>query len=968
MNIYQGQRIRCRGEEWQVRRAQSYELVNGKTVWEVQARGVTGLVQGMDFAFVSDIDDIEVIDPTQIEPELDTSGRARRAKLFWEAHLRRLLPRNGALYLGQHGACNPYEYQLEPAARALDLIRPRLLIGDAVGLGKTVECGILLSELIRRGRASRVLCAVPKAVLEQFQNEMWGRFAIPFHRLDSKGLERLRQDLPSTMNPFYHFNKVIISIDTLKLRNYQKLLEECQWDVLIVDECHNVADRTNGGGGSARHRTIKRIANTANAVVLMSATPHDGTKQGFASLIKLLDRTCISKDEDYKVTDFAKHFIRRSRTEVAGQLSERGPRKTQICDIPMSSDEIDLLQSIHTAETFTSYLNQTTRRGSRELFKTTLVKSFLSSPQALLTTVQNKQRSLQARKRPDHQDLHNFEEFLRDLEQAIQALKGFSRFDHLGEFIKETGVSNTNRLVIFTERIATMEAIAQYLVQQKIVDGCFDPKNDTQGKGILLATASGKTSDIDLQAIVKGFQASKNGCQILVTTNVASEGLNLHQNCHRLIHFDLPWSMITLEQRNGRIDRLGQNKRPEIYYFASRATSDTKETKAAELKDDFWIVEKIQNRLKIAGEDMDEQALVRFLDSATEEEENSVAYQENTEVDRETALLDMIYMTDDSPSESDESTANPIKRKTLASLYEKSPADFIKGVCAEANLDFTEKSTHRVEIKLKDSMRYEINQWPKEYQPLNDRLQLEADPKDMERYYEKCLAMNTYIDRSFMNEIHPFMSLLENTAIGFFKGSSVPTVGLKGERDGCIHFLVQSTLFNQCNDVAMQYWQLLSFPKGPASGQALVAIDDNDHALTVANWLNEHLGQIKRKNELTRFEANRIKRLAQAAVETMREATLKAREQRGKDLKPMLKAELDRIRQWEKNRQSYLQAFTENQDLATHGGMHSQVRRAKDELEHLNRDSRAYNEFIKQYLTTNQEADIRILGCFVEEA
>src|SRR5690606_16852703 len=133
----------------------------------------------------------------------DTSKKCEKTRVYLEAHLRRLLPRNGAIYLGQHGACEPFDYQLEPASKALHMLRPRILIGDAVGLGKTIECGILLSELIRRGKAQRILVAVPKAVLNQFQMEMWGRFSIPFHRLDSKGLEKLRQDLPSTMNPFY---------------------------------------------------------------------------------------------------------------------------------------------------------------------------------------------------------------------------------------------------------------------------------------------------------------------------------------------------------------------------------------------------------------------------------------------------------------------------------------------------------------------------------------------------------------------------------------------------------------------------------------------------------------------------------------------------------------------------------------------------------------------------------------------
>jgi hypothetical protein len=257
-HFYPGQRIRVRGEEWQVEAAREHKVANGNPVWEIEAKGLSNIILGSKFIFLDDIDTIEAIDPSVIEPEISTAAKAIKAKLYWEAHLRRLLPRNGAIYLGQHGACRPYEYQMQPAFKALNLMRPRILIGDSVGLGKTIECGVLLTELIRRGRGKRILCAVPKATLEQFQTEMWGRFAIPFQRLDSKGLEKLRQDLPSTMNPFFHYDKAIISIDTLKLKKYQLLLESCDWDVRVIDECHNVADRTDGAGGSARHHVAKR--------------------------------------------------------------------------------------------------------------------------------------------------------------------------------------------------------------------------------------------------------------------------------------------------------------------------------------------------------------------------------------------------------------------------------------------------------------------------------------------------------------------------------------------------------------------------------------------------------------------------------------------------------------------------------------------------------------------------------------
>jgi ERCC4-related helicase len=967
MKFFQGQRIRCRGEEWQIIKASSFELVNGHNVWEVTARGLTGIVRGSDFCFMSDIDSIEIIDPSKVVAVPDNSPQGRRTRLYWEANLRRLLPRNGALYLGQHGAVKPYSYQLKPAAQALHLMRPRIMIGDSVGLGKTIECGILLSELIRRGKANRILCAVPKAILEQFQNEMWGRFAIPFHRLDSKGLERLKQDLPSTMNPFFHHEKIIISIDTLKLKKYQKLLEECHWDVLVVDECHNVADRTDGGGGSARHRVTRRIADTANSVILMSATPHDGTRQGFASLIKLLDRTRIKDDTNYNRSDFHEHFIRRTRTQVASELEERGSRiqKTEV--IPLADDEIDLLQSIHDGEKRTGLLKKPKKRGTQELFKTTLIKSLLSSPAALKATATTKLKSLEQRKKPEDKDHESLANFLRDLIHDIDALKSFSRFEHLATFIKQNPVSNDNRLVIFTERVPTLKALEEFLIKRKIVDGSFDPDETTQKKGILLATASGSTKDTDLQKIVKAFQTNRNGCQILIATNVASEGLNLHYNCHRLIHFDLPWSLITLEQRNGRIDRLGQKKQPEIYYFASQATKDTKETHAKDLKDDFWIVKKIERRIKTAAVDMDEEALSRFLDSENEELNNTLRYEEGSallEVDdfNDPNDLSAILMGNAETSAAEESLQS-VQLKKLASLFQKSPSDFVTGVCEEAEIEYEADERGNPEITMKGKLQFEISQWPREFRPENQILNLEANPTLMEKHYQERNNLNAKTDRSFMNEIHPFMSTLENTALGFFKGEELPTVCVKGEDVGALHFIVQSTLFNRCNDVVMQYWQILSQKKGSSKITALVNPSENDHVHAICQWLNSMLSKTKRTSKLDELTGKRIQKLAPQVIEEMKRLTDEARQKRGEELVPTLRNELKRIKDWEKRRQEYLESFTKNADMATHGGMHSQIRKAAEELETINSDSKTYNDFINDYLKTNDEADIRILGC-----
>ena len=196
-------------------------------------------------------------------------------------------------------------YQLEPALQALRQPRSRILIADAVGLGKTLEAGILATELIQRGRGKRILVVTLKSMLTQFQKEWWSRFSIPLVRLDSLGLARVRNRIPSNHNPFNYFDRSIISIDTLKNNlEYHNYLENAWWDIIVIDECHNVAARANEQGKSRRARLAEKLAGRSDTLILLSATPHDGSARSFASLMALLDPTAISDPDDYTPVDY----------------------------------------------------------------------------------------------------------------------------------------------------------------------------------------------------------------------------------------------------------------------------------------------------------------------------------------------------------------------------------------------------------------------------------------------------------------------------------------------------------------------------------------------------------------------------------------------------------------------------------------------------------------------------------------
>lgn len=172
---------------------------------------------------------IEVLDPAKTQLVPDTTAQYAGTLLAIESQPRRSLPNHARIRMGHQAAMNVVPYQLDPALRNLRQPRSRILIADAVGLGNTLEAGVLATELNQRGRGKRILVVTLKSMLTQFQKERWARFTIPLVRLDSVGLARVRNRIRANHNPFNHFGRNIISIDTLKSNlEYRNHLEWSQ--------------------------------------------------------------------------------------------------------------------------------------------------------------------------------------------------------------------------------------------------------------------------------------------------------------------------------------------------------------------------------------------------------------------------------------------------------------------------------------------------------------------------------------------------------------------------------------------------------------------------------------------------------------------------------------------------------------------------------------------------------------------
>ena len=325
LNAAPGSVVLVRDAEWLVTKVE--QASDG---YFLDVIGLSELVRDTEATFSTAIDDIVEVDPAKVRTVADDSPGFRRSRLWLEATLRKtpvgITDPNLSAALG--GLSDPLDYQASAVRKALDpdKLRPRILLADAVGLGKTIEIGMILSELVRRGRGERILIVTPKHVLEQMQMELWTRFSLPFVRLDSTGIQRIRQILPANRNPFTYYKRVIISVDTLKSDRYIAHLRKQWWDAVVVDESHNVTNTA-----SQNNRLVRLLAERTDALVLASATPHNGKAESFAELVRMLDPSAVKPDGELDYEQVKKLVIRRHRhhpevaAEVGSDWAERQP-------------------------------------------------------------------------------------------------------------------------------------------------------------------------------------------------------------------------------------------------------------------------------------------------------------------------------------------------------------------------------------------------------------------------------------------------------------------------------------------------------------------------------------------------------------------------------------------------------------------------------------------------------------------
>ncbi|MFI9274016.1 SNF2-related protein [Kitasatospora sp. NPDC052896] len=585
-----GAQVLVRDEQWLVRKVDPTEHDG----WMVEVTGVSSFVRGTDAVFYSRLDEIQVLDPRETTLVADDSPNHRRGRLYLEAVVRKsFLPQTEhGLALADNFLMDAQTHQLRPAELALSMTnpQPRLLIADVVGLGKTLEIGILLAELIRRGRGERILVVTPQHVLEQFQRELWTRFAIPLVRLDSTGIQRIQQEIPSGRNPFAYFKRVIVSVDTLKREGqYAHHLEKTKWDAVVIDESHRLVNR-----GTDTNALAKLLAHQTDALLLASATPHNGDAKSFAELITLLDPAAIADPGKYEVSDLEHLYIRRTKTtpevrdSLKGAWADRGPSVP--VHAPASDAELAVFKELATRWIPGDEPADSVAWSQLDAYN--LLKSFLSSHHALLQTIATRKKSLtertdlakaakdparaQRRRRTDEEAASELAA-LTDLEQLARRIghDDSAKFQALVTELRDLGVGPGSdvRVVVFSERVPTLKWLAEAV--PAALGFTKGPGTDNKkpwlayghghgGTGAVQVMHGEATTDQEQMRLIEKFGLRDDPVRLLFTGDVASEGVNLHQQCHLLIHYDLPWSLIRIEQRNGRIDRYGQTRRPQF--------------------------------------------------------------------------------------------------------------------------------------------------------------------------------------------------------------------------------------------------------------------------------------------------------------------------------------------------------------------------------------------------------------------
>jgi superfamily II DNA or RNA helicase len=611
MHFETGSRVAARGLAW--------DLVESEPLGAQQRlrlRCAAGDLRGLEWDVLFPAEPVQALHAA-LRPETPASLTA------WRLHqiaclLEQALGPDDML-AAQPGRVTIEPYQFVPLMRALEMPRPRLLLADGVGLGKTVQAGLIVTEMIARRRAHRILVVVPAGpLLVQWAQELRHRFGLRFTAVtDSAVLQRERRGIELGGNPFDSIALCLIALDFAKQERVLEELERATWDLAIIDEAHHCVGGLLDSEATLRRRLAEVVARQCDGLLLLTATPHDGYDAHFASLIELLDPSLVDGRGGLAGMAYRHHVVRRLKSHIRNPATgEPLFRQRRVIPVRIEARAAAPVQAFHTA--LAALVAPRLRRAQRDgdsadaLAFIGLLKRSVSTIGACVETLRvvaerygaisgagevdalrrERARALRAYRRRrlrygvlDATSETNAaeleaEDMAAELSRSCAADAGRSASSSHDPIVRELqdlimlggeAALHDPKLLAMLDEVRLIRAAhphANILIYTEYADSqlaVLDMLRQAAGVTGKVLAISGLDPEAERTGIAERF-AEQDGL-VLVSTDSMAEGLNLQRRCFHLIHLDLPYNPNRLEQRNGRIDRYGQTRDPEIRYL-----------------------------------------------------------------------------------------------------------------------------------------------------------------------------------------------------------------------------------------------------------------------------------------------------------------------------------------------------------------------------------------------------------------
>lgn len=505
----------------------------------------------------------------------------------------------------------PLPHQIHALNRVTADNTIRYILADEVGLGKTIEAGLIIKELKARGLIKRILVVCPTGLVTQWQLEMQDKFDEKFNVILPGDFETIKR-VSNSPDIYSNFSQVISPMDAIKplekragwsadkVKKYNEdrinAVINAGWDLIIIDEAHRVA---GSSGEVARHKLGKLLSESSPYLLLLTATPHNGKSEPFLRLIRLLDADAFPNVNAVVKSQVAPYVI---RTEKRDAIDNEGNKlfKNRITKAVELHWEEKHSQQRKLYELVTEYVSTSYNKAQRNLGKNMWVVFLLIMMQRLVTSSTHAiKESMEKRvKLLESDEFRNklltddecfdlswdedadviessvsldIEDEIKVLKEIINAAKQAEfqypdvKVDSLLEIMEKLFLEDKNRkIILFTEFIATQDFLKELLNKQ----------------GYTVSILNGTMNIDDRNRVLTEFREKTN---ILISTDAGGEGLNLQfSNC--LINYDLPWNPMKLEQRIGRVDRIGQKNDVLIFNFILADTIENRVREVLEKK------------------------------------------------------------------------------------------------------------------------------------------------------------------------------------------------------------------------------------------------------------------------------------------------------------------------------------------------------------------------------------------------